>query len=396
MTPEFPPRLAEQSDDAGALLASAAQLPDWHASQRARAWQRLDRAAHQRATFWQRPLGLVVAAGTAALVGAAVVWWSMPRFSSTSRSPTAEPVASAPLPAAAPVPRELERGRMSGTTSSTGRGLVVLTPQLRIVVAASTRYEVASYEVSSVVVHQGEAFVQRRGGGPRVALRSGEQLLSTDPRLGAVDVVASPMAVASSPPPPAAEQRVERTAATVSPSAGCSEAAVREPCLRREANGTGLAAQNALLALALLYRDRHEPDRALAVLEESLERFPRGALLPEVRLNRVKLAADTPAQVLTAADEYLEHHSVEPSAVWVALLKADTLYRLRRFADAQLAYGRAAVLGDTPEFVAEAKYFEGLAARQVGDAAAAKAAFSASLAAAPAGPRADAAHQQLK
>jgi hypothetical protein len=149
----------------------------------------------------------------------------------------------------------LERGRIAAVVGprAPDEPLAVVTPHLRVVVVG-TRFSVAlEGDVTAVAVEEGKVRVQR--GEQTVLLLAGDSIRSDDPRLGA--------------PAPCAGGVVERRA-----------------CLLRAAAGEGLAAENALLALALLERDE-AGDRAtaLARLREHQRRFPRGVLAPEVALS---------------------------------------------------------------------------------------------------------------
>jgi hypothetical protein len=144
---------------------------------------------------------------------------------------------------------------------------VVVTPHVSVVVIG-TRFGVnVEDETTTVTVTEGHVRVEAKGG--LMVIGPGESIRSDDRRLQ-----------------PGATSRAT-DAQAVAPGS-CAELATleaRRACLVQRANGSGLLAENALYALALLERDEgHDIAAALERLREYNARFPRGALAPEVAL----------------------------------------------------------------------------------------------------------------
>jgi hypothetical protein len=153
----------------------------------------------------------------------------------------------------------LERGQLAALVGrrEADEPLAVETPQLTVIVVG-TRFSVdVDDAVTKVAVDEGRVRVER--GTHAVLLSAGESIRSDDERLNHAPV--APACAAAGP-------LVERRA-----------------CLRRQADGPGLAAENALLALGLLDSETGaDRSRALASLREYQRRFPAGVLAPEVAL----------------------------------------------------------------------------------------------------------------
>jgi hypothetical protein len=194
----------------------------------------------------------------------------------------------------------LERGRIVAAVAPRGTDepLSVVTPQLRVVVVG-TRFSVeVDHDLTSVAVTEGRVRIE--GGDHVVFLSAGESIRSDDERLSGKT---APFPCADRPA--IADQRA---------------------CLTRASAGAGLAAENALYALALLERDRGgDPERALLALREYQHRFPHGALAPEVAL--------TLADMLTALGRRREACAEAKSSALHSAYDATTRDRLRRFCD---------------------------------------------------------------
>lgn len=172
----------------------------------------------------------------------------------------------------------LEHGQLAAAVGPRGADepLAVETPQLAVIVVG-TRFSVeVSDDLTSVAVTEGRVRVER--GARAVFLSAGEAIRSDDPRL------------ADAAPAPCPGSLDDRRA-----------------CLRRRADGQGLPAENALLALGLLERGPGaDRERALALFREYQRRFPTGVLAPEVALAiTTALAADgRAAQACAEADAF--------------------------------------------------------------------------------------------
>jgi hypothetical protein len=150
----------------------------------------------------------------------------------------------------------LDHGRMLATAGhrEADEPLAVETPQL-VVVVVGTRFSVEVTDgLTLVAVQEGRVRVER--GAHALLLSAGEAIRSDDARLND----ARPVAACTDLP-------------------GLDD---RRGCLRRAADGQGLAGENALFALALFEREEGRERAALAHLREYQRRFPTGALAPEV------------------------------------------------------------------------------------------------------------------
>jgi len=155
----------------------------------------------------------------------------------------------------------LEGGRLAATVGPRGADepLTVVTPELSVAVVG-TRFSVSTSQgISEVVVEEGKVRVER--GQRRVFLTTGDSIRSDDPRL------------------------MDAQAVLPFPCQGEPSVAARRACLMQKSRSSGIAAENALLALGLLERNEggNRP-RALASFREYQRRFPGGILSPEVAL----------------------------------------------------------------------------------------------------------------
>ena len=182
---------------------------------------------------------------------------------------------------------ELQRGRLLAdvATRAADEPLSIITPHV-VVLVVGTRFTVAvDSDATDVTVEHGRVRVERDG--RSVFVGAGESLRSDDRRF--TPPVAAPARTAAVRPSSRGGKVRSCTAAASSSD--------RASCLRRVARGTDLAAENALVALALLERTQHA-DRAaaLARLEEYERRFPGGTLTREVALLTVRTLVESGAQ----------------------------------------------------------------------------------------------------
>ncbi|MGC4113246.1 MAG: FecR family protein [Myxococcales bacterium] len=146
-----------------------------------------------------------------------------------------------------------------------GSRFAVITPHVRVVVVG-TRFSVEVLPERTLVdVTEGRVRVEPAQG-ESVEVASGEQLLSTDPRLARA---APSLASGGSP----------STTCDASP-----EGPSRLECYRQMARGEGLAAENAVYLLGLAAEKSGDVDGALDRFGELARRFPSGALGPEAGL----------------------------------------------------------------------------------------------------------------
>lgn len=144
----------------------------------------------------------------------------------------------------------------------------VTTPEVTLA-STNARYAADVTEAGTVVrVFEGELAVIATANRHQVTLSAGEErMFPAGPAPSALDVV--PPAVSS---PACARYSVEQ----------------RVACLVNEARGEGLRAQAALYEAAYLQVRASRAAGAELTLRESLRRFPRGVLHPEVRLSLIK------------------------------------------------------------------------------------------------------------
>lgn len=193
----------------------------------------------------------------------------------------------------------LQSGRLSVTTPSAAP-LRVRTPDAELEV---TRCRFLAEVVStgtSVWVEEGEV-VLRSGGVVRV-IRAGESI-TWPPNL----VIPAPLLEAS----PASDSHCALSGAET------------RTCLRGEASGTSLAAQAALYELGNLEVKEGQLDAGLEVWRESLARFPRGVLEPEVRVSLLiaMVRARRFSEARLAAQDFEAHCSGDPRIVDVRVLQ---------------------------------------------------------------------------
>jgi hypothetical protein len=156
----------------------------------------------------------------------------------------------------------LDAGRIAASVGPRGADepLAVVTPELAVIVVG-TRFSVDAHKGwTEVAVEQGKVRVER--GRAVVLLSAGQSIRSDDPLLWAESN--APMAM------PCAELSLP----------------ARRACLASAAEGQGISAENALVALALLERDEGgDAAAALARFRDYQRRFPTGVLFPEVALS---------------------------------------------------------------------------------------------------------------
>ncbi|MET0342774.1 MAG: FecR family protein [Polyangiales bacterium] len=165
----------------------------------------------------------------------------------------------------------LERGTLTASVGPRRQQepLSIVTPHVAVVVIGTRFSVVVEGDQTKVAVEHGRVRVDR--GARSVFVDAGDALKSDDPRLA---------------PPPDSPFPAS--------SAPCADAPQRRRCLREAARGRGLAAENALFALALHERDeRRDPDAALSLLRTYVRRFPRGVLVPDAVLTAARLLRET-------------------------------------------------------------------------------------------------------
>jgi TolA-binding protein len=159
----------------------------------------------------------------------------------------------------------------------------------------------------------------------------------------------------------------------VAPRSECGEAI---DCLTRTSKGSSLAAQLALFDLALAARRAHDDDRAVAIWREYLDRFPDGALAPEVSGALVRaLVTKAPEQALREAERYHERFGSEPSAGGVELLRAHLLRDVAGRFDEGCALYRALEAQPSLAVRSEALFQTAMCLKARGDLAGAQAAL---------------------
>ena len=183
---------------------------------------------------------------------------------------TLESSAIASVPAdltarAGPLSFALERGRLAAQlVSAPDVPLSIVTPHAVIQVVSARFSILATESFAEVRVETGSLRMER--GVRSLTVDAGASVRSNDPRLEA-----RPPARAGWP-------------AKLS----CGKHARDGACLPRVALDAELAAENALLSLALSERDRGDASAALALLRDYERRFPRGRLTREVAIAMVR------------------------------------------------------------------------------------------------------------
>jgi hypothetical protein len=147
---------------------------------------------------------------------------------------------------------------------------------------------------------------------------AGEEVRSDDARLRAA-FPSMTTVPASLNVPPAVAPAVE----------GCAGLGIgdRASCYRHVADGTGLAAQNALYGLGLLSRDhQHDGEASLRYWRDYQRRFPQGVLAPEASLGILGelIAERRYPEAVDEADRYLKSFP-DGFVVEVTLAKAEIL-----------------------------------------------------------------------
>jgi len=292
-----PPRL--RSGDAalsaeeravGALLDEASRIAPWPPAQQSLFLRRFDAAPPTpRRWAWA-----ALAAGVVGILAAGAWLRARPSPALTFESAQLSPAADARyrLDAAAHV-LILDRGQLEVRAAAP---VQIQTPQLRVTVAHGRVRVDALTDVTQIIVLQGRVRVIGRAG-HAVSLTAGERLRSDDPRLAAPTEPAAPAAA----PPLDVGTRAP-------PIRACDGAGVdRAACLADEARGAGLAAQNALFALALHARDQRRWADALSACRAAQQRFPDGVFAPEVSLEAIDMltALHREAEALDETQHFL-------------------------------------------------------------------------------------------
>jgi hypothetical protein len=218
-----------------------------------------------------------------------------------------------------PLSIRLDRGsvRASVATRAPDEPFSIVTPHVSVVVVG-TRFSV-SVEAARTTVSVEEGRVRVDQAGHTVLLDAGQSIRSNDARFQGereLDPVEAPPAAPTSRAPtsraPTSRTQTSRAPKSRAPVAARAEfcegdSVTRRTCLLRASQGTGLTAENALFALALLERDElADRGAALARLDEYERRHPRGVLAPEVVLARVEtlLGDGRPEAARAAAAEH--------------------------------------------------------------------------------------------
>jgi TolA-binding protein len=198
---------------------------------------------------------------------------------------------------------------------------VVVTPQLRVVVVG-TRFRVVVGEgITRVSVQEGRVRLESAAGKELLLERGDAARSDEEPRF-----LPTPAQVA----PPAELLALDSRP----PAAGVGECALeqavptRRACYEKVAGGEGLAAQNAVYALALLARDEeHHGARAIRHFREYERRFEQGLLAPEVAVSLMRelLQQQRFAEALQAADRLRRRFPSDPRAAEAALVHANLL-----------------------------------------------------------------------
>ncbi len=262
---------------------------------------------------------------------------------------------------------------------SPGAAVMVEAPQLEVVVVG-TRFRVTvEPRRSRVEVLEGRV---RAGhpGGTSVLVAAGEAVASDDPRLEAT--VPAKRTVA----PLLSGERV------AVPACGAASAIdERRTCYRAGAAGSGLAAQNALFALAQLDRDEaKDPRAALASFQEYEQRFPHGTFAPEAALGELEalLQLGQLEQALAAAHGFLEGNPTDARQDRVKLIEAQLRQEKQDLRVALELYRDLSRVARYPDVLEEALYERGVCEAALGDGATARATFAAYQSRFPQGPHA--------
>ena len=291
-----PPRFSEAATSAGekviALAASVESAP-----LRAGGW---DEVMARAVTAQPSNTKLVPLFLLSVAAGAALVLLVRPMSVAAPAVSVVNATAGSRWSSVSPQEVTLQSGRLSVTTPS-GAPLHVRTPDAELEVTRSRFLAEVVPAGTSVWVEEGEV-VLRAGGVTRV-VRAG-QSLTWPPIL----VIPAPLLEAA----PAPDSRC----------ASLSGAEIRA-CLRREASGASLEAQAALYELGNFEVKHGQLDAGLQVWRESLDRFPRGVLEPEVRLSLLvaMVKAHRFSEARLAAQEFEAYCSDDPRALDVRALR---------------------------------------------------------------------------
>jgi TolA-binding protein len=146
------------------------------------------------------------------------------------------------------------------------------------------------------------------------------------------------------------------------------------------AEGTGLAAQNGLFALAQLQRDEdQQPEAALATFGEYRRRFPQGAFGSEAALGELDLLLRLGriGEAASAAHAFAEANPTDPRREPVRLIEADLLRVQRDLERANAIYRELAQASARREVREEALFQLALSEENLGHRDGARSAFQA-------------------
>jgi ferric-dicitrate binding protein FerR (iron transport regulator) len=236
--------------------------------------------------------------------------------------------------------------------------LIVEAPQMKVVVIGTKFCFDTGAGVAHVNVSEGRVRVETPGGMSQ-EVGSGEEMRSDDLRLRAA-MPSVPSVTPSLVVAPMEAPAVE----------GCAglSGAERAACYGHVANGSGLAAQNALYGLGLLARERHEGEAALHQWREYQRRFPKGVLAPEASLGILGELINQRrySEAVDEADRYLKENP-DGLVAEVMLAKAEILQTGLNSPDSALPLYLGLLTGElAPPVRQEVLYSMGLCERQEG------------------------------
>ena len=247
--------------------------------------------------------------------------------------------------------------------------VVIEAPHLEVVVVG-THFRITAGETrSQVEVQEGQV---RAGhpGGASVLVSGGEALASDDARLD------------ESAAPPVSRAGLVSAAKPAVP--GCvptQSLEERRSCYRTVGAGTGLAAQNAAFALAVLERDEaHDVPAARAALQDYRVRFPQGAFRPEVELTDLDLllAQGKLAEARAAAESFAQNFPTDGRLDHVKLIEAQLLQHQQHELDRALViYRDLSQVSKRRDVVEEALFQRGVCEEALGQREQAQSTFSA-------------------
>ncbi len=327
---------------ANELLDEAFPEPEWPQQAKDDVWRQLSARVDDRASKPWMPLLAVTGWGVAAAMAGALVVIRLPARKPTPPNPTLASAASSFAPRTAdwePLSLgtegnlrvrpgsnlELTAGQKGGPNAAGAKPaarrilmregelcaevahrdvpsqgpLIVEAPQMRVVVIGTKFCFESQAGVARVAVSEGRVRVETPMG-VSAEVGAGEELRSDDAKLRAA-LPALPTGPASLNVPPSEAPTVE----------GCAGLSIadRAGCYRHVADGSGLAAQNALFGLGILARDhQHDGEAALRYWHDYQHRFPQGVLAPEASLGILGelIAERRYAEAVDEADHYLK------------------------------------------------------------------------------------------